>query len=335
VIRRIALFLLCLTFALPALAQTTLNGAGATFPNPMYSKWFSEYHNAHPDIQINYQPIGSGGGIRQVLAGTVDFGASDGPMSDEQLSQSKVKILHVPTVLGAVVPAYNIPGITGEVKFTPEALAGIFLGKVTNWNDKAIASVNPEYKFPDQPIVVVHRSDGSGTTYIFTDYLSKISPEWAGSAGKGTSVKWPVGLGGKGNEGVAGVVRQMQGAIGYVELIYAVQNKISYGSVKNAAGSFVKASLDSVTAAAGSMKTMPADFRVSITNAPGKDAYPIASFTWLLIPVQSKDAAKGKIIADFLNWMVDDGQKMTAALTYAPLPDSVAQKVKAEIKQVR
>jgi len=335
VIRRTALFLLSLTLVLPALAQTTLNGAGATFPNPMYSKWFSEYHNAHPDIQINYQPIGSGGGIRQVLAGTVDFGASDGPMSDEQLSQSKVKILHVPTVLGAVVPAYNVPGVSGDVKFTPEALAGIFLGKITNWNDKAIASANPEYKFPDQPIVVVHRSDGSGTTYIFTDYLSKISPEWAGSAGKGTSVKWPVGLGGKGNEGVAGVVRQMQGAIGYVELIYAVQNKISYGSVKNASGSFVKASLESVTAAAGSMKTMPADFRVSITNAPGKDAYPIASFTWLLIPAQSKDAAKGKIIADFLNWMVDDGQKMTAALTYAPLPDSVAQKVKAEIKQVR
>jgi len=335
VIRRIALFLLCLTLAVPALAQTTLNGAGATFPYPMYSKWFSEYHNAHPDIQINYQSIGSGGGIRQVLAGTVDFGASDGPMSDEQLSQSKVKILHVPTVLGAVVPAYNVPGVSGEVKFTPEVIAGIFLGKITNWNDKAIAASNPEYKFPDQPIVVVHRSDGSGTTYIFTDYLSKISPEWAGSAGKGTSVKWPVGLGGKGNEGVAGVVRQMQGAIGYVELIYAVQNKIPYGSVKNAAGSFVKASLESVTAAAGSMKTMPADFRVSITNAPGKDAYPIASFTWLLIPAQSKDAARGKIIADFLKWMVDDGQKMTAALTYAPLPDSVAQKVKDEIKQVR
>jgi phosphate transport system substrate-binding protein len=335
VIRRIALFLLCLSLALPALAQTTLNGAGATFPNPMYSKWFSEYHNAHPDIQINYQPIGSGGGIRQVLAGTVDFGATDGPMSDEQLAQSKVKILHVPTVLGAVVPAYNVPGVSGEVKFTPEALAGIFLGKITNWNDKAIGSANPEHKFPDQPIVVVHRSDGSGTTYIFTDYLSKISPEWAGIAGKGTSIKWPVGLGGKGNEGVAGVVRQMQGAIGYVELIYAVQNKIPYGSVKNAAGTFVKASLESVTAAAGSVKTMPADFRVSITNAPGKDAYPIASFTWLLIPVQSKDAAKGKIIADFLTWMVDDGQKMTAALTYAPLPDSVAQKVKDEIKQVR
>jgi len=335
VIRRIALFLLCLTLALPALAQTTLNGAGATFPYPMYSKWFSEYHNAHPDIQINYQSIGSGGGIRQVLAGTVDFGASDGPMSDEQLAQSKVKILHVPTVLGAVVPAFNVPGVSGDVKFTPEALAGIFLGKITNWNDKAIGSANPEYKFPDQPIVVVHRSDGSGTTYIFTDYLSKISPEWAGSAGKGTSVKWPVGLGGKGNEGVAGVVRQMQGAIGYVELIYAVQNKIPYGSVKNASGAFVKASLESVTAAAGSVKTMPADFRVSITNAPGKDAYPIASFTWLLIPAQSKDAARGKIIADFLKWMVDDGQKMTAALTYAPLPDSVAQKVKDEIKQVR
>jgi phosphate transport system substrate-binding protein len=335
VMRRIVLLVLCSALAGPALAQTTLNGAGATFPYPMYSKWFNEYHNAHPDIQINYQSIGSGGGIRQVLAGTVDFGASDGPMTDEQLSQSKVKILHVPTVLGAVVPAYNVPGVSGDLKFTPDALAGIFLGKITNWNDKAIAAANPDLKFPDQPIIVVHRSDGSGTTYIFTDYLSKVSPEWAGSAGKGTSIKWPVGLGGKGNEGVAGVVRQMQGAIGYVELIYAVQNKIAYGSVKNASGEFVKASLESVTAAAASVKSMPADFRVSITNAPGKDAYSIASFTWLLIPTQSKDAAKGKIIADFLNWMVDDGQKMTAALTYAPLPDTVAQKVKAEIKQVR
>jgi phosphate transport system substrate-binding protein len=301
----------------------------------MYSKWFSEYHNAHPDIQFNYQSIGSGGGIRQVLAGTVDFGATDGPMSNEQLSQSKVKILHVPTVLGAVVPAYNVPGITGEVKFTPDALAGIFLGKITNWNDKAIAGANPDIKFPDQPIIVVHRSDGSGTTYIWTDYLSKISPEWASGPGKGTSVKWPVGLGGKGNEGVAGVVRQMSGALGYVELIYAVQNKIPYGVVKNASGNFVKASLESVTAAAASVKNMPADFRVSITNAPGKDAYPISSFTWLLIPTQSKDAAKGKIMADFLTWMVDDGQKMTAALTYAPLPENVAQAVKAEIKQVR
>jgi phosphate transport system substrate-binding protein len=327
---------LCLALSVPAIAQTTLNGAGATFPYPMYSKWFSKYHDAHPDIQFNYQSIGSGGGIRQVLAGTVDFGASDGPMTDEQLAQAKTKILHVPTVLGAVVPAYNVSGVSGEIKFTPEVLAGIFLGKVTNWNDKAIASANPGVTFPkDEPIVVIHRSDGSGTTFIFTDYLSKVSSDWQGQAGKGTSVKWPVGLGGKGNEGVAGMIRQMQGSIGYIELIYAVQNKIAYGTVKNAAGDFVKASLDSVTAAAASVKSMPADFRVSITNAPGKDAYPISSFTWLLIPAQSKDAAKGKIIADFLNWMVDDGQKMTADLTYAPLPASVAAKVKDEIKQVR
>jgi phosphate transport system substrate-binding protein len=301
----------------------------------MYSKWFSEYHKAHPDVEINYQSIGSGGGIRQVLAGTVDFGASDGPMSDKDLAESKMKILHVPTVLGAVVPAYNVPGVTGEIKFTPEALAGIFLGKITNWNDKAIASVNPGVKLPTDQIVVVHRSDGSGTTFIFTDYLSKVSSDWQSQVGKGTSVKWPVGLGGKGNEAVAGSIRQMQGSIGYIELIYAVQNKIPYGTVKNATGEFVKASLDSVTAAAASVKSMPADFRVSITNAPGKDAYPISSFTWLLIPAQSKDAAKGKIIADFLNWMVDDGQKMTADLSYAPLPESVVAKVKAEIKEVR
>jgi len=333
VLRRIAL--LCLALAVPAGAQTTLNGAGATFPYPMYSKWFSEYHKAHPDIQINYQSIGSGGGIRQVLAGTVDFGASDGPMTDEQLSQAKTKILHVPTVLGAVVPAYNVPGVSGEIKFTPQALAGIFLGKITKWNDEAIAAANPGVKFPDKPIVIVHRSDGSGTTYIFTDYLSKVSPEWQSQVGKNTSVKWPVGLGGKGNEGVAGMIRQMEGSVGYIELIYAVENKITYGSIRNAAGNFVKASLDSVTAAAASVKSMPADFRVSITNAPGKDAYPISSFTWLLIPAQSKDSQKGKILADFLAWMVDDGQKMTAELAYAPLPESVAVKVKAEIKQVR
>ena len=332
-LRRIAL--LCLALAVPAFAQTTLNGAGATFPNPMYQKWFSEYHKAHPDIQFNYQSIGSGGGIRQVLAGTVDFGASDGPMTDEQLSQSKTKILHVPTVLGADVPAYNIPGVTGDLKFTPEALAGIFLGKISSWNDPAIATANPGVNLPNQPIVLIHRSDGSGTTYIWTDYLSKVSPEWQSQVGKGTSVKWPVGLGGKGNEGVAGMIRQMQGSIGYVELIYAISNKITYGTVRNGAGVFVKASLDSVTAAAASVKSMPTDFRVSITNAPGKDAYPISSFTWLLIPEQSKDAAKGKILADFLNWMVDDGQKMTAELAYAPLPESVATKVKAEIKQVR
>jgi phosphate transport system substrate-binding protein len=301
----------------------------------MYQKWFSEYHKAHPDIEFNYQSIGSGGGIRQVLAQTVDFGASDGPMTDQQLSEAKTKILHIPTVLGAVVPAYNIPGVNTELKFTPEALAGIFLGKITSWNDPAIAKANPGVNLPNQTIIVVHRSDGSGTTYIFTDYLSKVSSDWADGPGKGTSVKWPVGLGGKGNEGVAGMIRQMQGGIGYIELIYAVQNKIDYGLVRNAAGTFIKASLESVTAAAGSAKSMPADFRVSITNAPGKDAYPISSFTWLLIPEKSKDAAKGKILADFLNWMVDDGQKMTADLTYAPLPENVAEKVKGAIKMVQ
>jgi phosphate transport system substrate-binding protein len=329
------LVLACALLALPAIAQTTLNGAGATFPYPMYSKWFSEYHKLHPEIQINYQSIGSGGGIRQVINGTVDFGASDGPMTDEMLKEAKTKILHMPTVMGADVPAYNIPGMTAELKFTPEALAGIFLGKVTKWNDKAVTSANPGVNLPDKDIIVVHRSDGSGTTYIWTDYLSKVSPEWQSQVGTGTSVKWPIGLGGKGNEGVAGSIRQLQGSIGYVELIYAVQNNIAYGSVRNAAGNFVKASLDSVTAAAASAPKMPADFRVSITNAPGKDAYPISSFTWLLIPAQSKDAAKGKILADFLNWMVTDGQKMTAALSYAPLPEGVVQKEKDAIKQVR
>jgi phosphate transport system substrate-binding protein len=322
--------------AIPMWGETvTLNGAGATFPYPMYSKWFSEYNKLHSDIQFNYQSIGSGGGIRQVLAGTVDFGATDGPMTDEQLGQAKSKILHIPTVLGADVPAYNIPGVSEELKFTPEVLANIFLGKITSWNDAAIAKANPGVNLPNQPVIVIHRSDGSGTTYIWTDYLSKVSSDWKNQVGKGTSVKWPVGLGGKGNEGVAGMIRQMQGSIGYVELIYAVQNHIAYGSVKNAGGEFVKASLASVTAAAASVKTMPADFRVSITNAPGKDAYPIASFTWLLIPTPSKDAAKGKMIADFLNWMVEDGQKMTADLSYAPLPESVAAKVKETIKQVK
>jgi len=328
------LLLAGLALALPVMGQTTLNGAGATFPYPMYSKWFSEYNKLHPDVQINYQSIGSGGGIRQVLNGTVDFGASDGPMSDEQLAQSKTKILHIPTVLGAVVPAYNVPGVGGEVKFTPEALAGIYLGKIQNWNDPAIAKVNPGVSFPNQPIIVIYRSDGSGTTFIFTDYLSKISKDWSNTVGKGTSVKWPGGMGGKGNEGVAGQVRQLSGSIGYVELIYAVQNKITYGSVRNAAGNFVTASLDGVTEAAASAKTMPADFRVSITNAPGKTAYPISSFTWLLIPTPAKDPKKGKIIADFLDWMVTDGQKMTSQLSYAPLPDSVVEKVKAAIKQV-
>lgn len=334
-IQRIFLLLLAgLVLALPVMGQTQLNGAGATFPYPMYSKWFSEYNKLHPDVRINYQSIGSGGGIRQVLNGTVDFGASDGPMTDEELKEAKVKILHIPTVLGADVPAYNVPGVSGDLKFTQEVLANIFLGKITAWNDPAIAKENPGVNFPNQPIVVVHRSDGSGTTYIFTDYLSKVSKEWESTVGKGTSVKWPIGLGGKGNEGVAGQIRQLQGSIGYVELIYAVENKITYGSVRNAAGNFVKATLDGVTEAAASVKTMPADFRVSITNAPGKTAYPISSFTWLLIPAQAKDPKKGKIIADFLDWMLNDGQKMTNQLSYAPLPANVVEKVKTAVKQV-
>ena len=327
--------LVCILLALPVFGQTKLNGAGATFPYPIYSKWFSEYHKIHSDVEINYQSIGSGGGIRQVTAGTVDFGASDMPMTDKQLHESKEKILNIPTVLGADVPAYNVPGVTGEVKFTPEALAGIFLGKISKWNDKAITSANPGVNFPDRDIIVVHRSEGSGTTFIWTDYLSKVSPEWKSQVGSDTSVKWPVGMGGKGNEGVSGFIRQLPGSIGYIELIYAIQNNISYGSVRNPAGVFVKASLESVSAAAASAPKMPADFRVSITNAPGKDAYPISSFTWLLIPAQSKDAAKGKILADFLSWMLTDGQKMTSTLAYAPLPDNVAEKVKEAIKQVK
>jgi phosphate transport system substrate-binding protein len=323
-----------LLLVLPSAAQTKLNGAGATFPYPIYSKWFNQYHQQHPEIEINYQSIGSGGGIRQVTAGTVDFGASDGPMSDEQLASAKVKILHLPTVLGSVVPAYNIPGFKGELKFTPEIIAGIYLGKISSWNDPSIAKANPGTSLPNQNIIVVHRSDGSGTTYIFTDYLSKVSNEWRDSVGKGTSVKWPTGLGAKGNEGVAGMVRQMEGAFGYVELIYALQNNITFGSVKNSGGNFVKASLESTTAAAASVKQMPADFRVSITNAPGKDAYPISSFTWLLVPADWKDKAKEKVLVDFLNWMLEQGQTMTAELNYAPLPDSVKQKEREAIKMI-
>ena len=332
-IRRL-IFVLSMTLLVcsTALGQTTLTGAGATFPNPIYSKWFSEYHSQHPEIEINYQAIGSGGGIRQVLAGTVDFGATDGPMTDEQLASSKTKILHIPTVLGSVVPAYHVNGVTEELKFTPQVLADIFLGKITSWNDPALVKINPSAKLPNVPIVIVHRSDSSGTSYCFTDYLSKVSPDWKSGPGKGTAVKWPVGMGAKGNEGVAGMVRQMDGAIGYVELIYAIQNNIPYGSMQNASGAFVKASLDGTTAAAASAK-MPDDFRVSITNAPGKDSYPISTFTWLLIPAQAKDPSKQKIIVDFLNWMLDKGETEVTQLAYAPLPQAVADQVRKTIKQ--
>jgi len=333
--RKIVPLFVCVLLAMPVVGQTTLNGAGATFPYPIYSKWFSEYHKLHPDVQINYQPIGSGGGIRQVTAGTVDFGASDMPMTDKQLQDAKSKILNLPTVLGAVVPAYNIPEVTGEVKFTPDILAGIFLGRIGKWNDQAITAANPGVNLPDKEIIVVHRSDGSGTSFIWTDYLSKVSPDWKGQVGSDTSVKWPIGMGGKGNEGVSGMIRQLPGSIGYIELIYALQNNIPYGSVRNSSGAFVKASLASVTAAAASSPKMPADFRVSITNSPGKDAYPISSFTWLLIPEQSKNPANGKILADFLSWMLTEGQTMTSALSYAPLPENVVAKVKETIKQVR
>ncbi len=304
-----------------------LNAAGATFPYPIYSKWFDVYHTAHPNIQINYQSIGSGGGIRQLQAGTVDFGASDGPMSDEQLAQSKFKILHFPTVLGADVPSYNIPGVSTELNFTQKALADIFLGKITKWNDPELTKVNPGVNLPSADIVVVHRSDGSGTTYIWTDFLSKVSEEWKNKVGKGTSVNWPVGLGGKGNEGVSGLVKQTPDAIGYIELVYAAQNNISFGKVQNADGKFVKADLAGVTAAAaGAAKDMPADFRVSITNAPGATSYPVSSFTWLLIPEHISDTTKRDAIKGFLKWMLVDGQKYNEGLTYAQLPKAVVAK---------
>jgi len=305
----------------PVRAQN-INAAGATFPYPIYSKWFDEYHKLHSGIQINYQSIGSGGGIRQLTDRTVDFGASDGPMTDEQLKQAGFKILHFPTVLGADVPSYNIPGVTAELKFTPEALAGIFLGKITKWNDPAIASANPGIKLPADDIIVVHRSDGSGTTYIWTDYLSKVSGDWKAKVGTGTSVNWPVGLGGKGNEGVAGLIKQTPDSIGYVELIYAIQNHMPYGDVKNSSGAFVKASLEGVSAAAAGT-AIPDDFRVSITNPPGKEAYPISSFTWLLIPAKIQDPAKRDAIKGFLVWMLTTGQQYCEPLSYAKLPKGV------------
>jgi phosphate transport system substrate-binding protein len=318
-----------------------INGAGATFPYPIYSKWFDVYHTKNPNFQFNYQSVGSGAGIKQVTEGTVDFGATDGPMNDDQLKafQDKhggVGILHFPTVLGADVPTYNIPGVSGALNFTPEALAGIFLGKVTKWNDPSIAAANKGVNLPAADIIVVHRSDGSGTTYIWTDYLSKVSDEWKTKVGKGTSVNWPTGIGGKGNEGVMGSVKTTPNAIGYVELIYAVQNNIPYGSVKNSSGNFVKADLASVTAAAaGAAKEMPEDFRVSITNAPGKMAYPISSFTWLLIPQKFQDAGKRDAIKGFLKWMLSDGQNSVETLSYAKLPKEVVEKEKKAINNIQ
>jgi phosphate transport system substrate-binding protein len=325
-VKKILVAVLLSVLALSAAQAQKLTAAGATFPYPIYSKWFSEYSAAHPGVEINYQSIGSGGGIRQVTTGLVDFGASDMPMTDEALSSSKVKLIHIPTVLGAVVPIFNVPGVD-NIKFSGSVLADIFLGKISNWNDGQIAKDNPGVKLPDQKIIVVHRSDGSGTSFIWTDYLSKVSKEWAGGPGKGSSPSWPVGVGGKGNEGVAGLVRQLPGAIGYVELIYALQNKISFGEVKNAAGNWERASIEGVTEAAASVKTMPADYRISITDAPGANSYPISSFTYLLIPVHAADASKGKVIKDLLSWIVNSGESEVSALSYAPLPKNVAEKV--------
>jgi phosphate transport system substrate-binding protein len=310
-------------------ADLSINGAGASFPEPIYSKWFDEFHKKDPSVQINYQAIGSGGGIRQITEGTVDFGATDGPMNDDQLKAYQDKhgfpILHFPTVLGAAVPTYNIPGVSAELNFTPEALAGIFLAKITKWNDPVIADANKGVSLPANDIIVVHRSDGSGTTYIWTDFLSKVSDEWKKKVGPpNTSIQWPTGLGGNKNEGVAGLVKQTPNSIGYVELIYAIQNHMSYGRVKNSSGQFIKADLASVTAAAaGAAKSMPEDFRVSITNAPGKTAYPISSFTWLLIPSKFSDASKRDAIKGFVKWMLADGQNDTESLAYAKLPKEV------------
>jgi len=306
--------------------KTQINGAGATFPNPIYSKWFSEYNKLHPNVEINYQPIGSGGGIRQITNQTVFFGATDGPMTNDQLLAAPSKILHFPTVLGADVPVYNIPNVNAELKFTGALLADIFLGKVTKWNDPAISRLNPGVSLPGTDITVVHRSDGSGTTYIWADYLAKVSPEWKSKVGVNTSLNWPTGVGGKGNEGVAGLVTQTPGSIGYVELIYALQNKISYGSVQNMTGDFVRATTASVSAAAAEAASkMPPDFRVSITNAPGKGVYPISSFTWLLLYENPKDKAQSKLMVDFVKWALTDGQKFASELGYAPLPQPVVQ----------
>lgn len=316
-----------------AQAQMLINGAGATFPYPIYSKWFDEYAKVDPSVRFNYQSIGSGGGQKQILEQTVDFGASDGPMSDENLAKAKGKILHIPTVAGADVITYNLPG-NPKLKLDGNVIVNIFLGNITKWNDPKIAALNPGVNLPDLPVLVVHRSDGSGTTYIFVDYLSSISPVWADSVGKGTSVKWPVGLGGKGNEGVAGQVKQLSGAVGYVELIYAKQNKMPYADVKNAAGNFITPTIESVTAALATAK-IPDDFRFSMVNAPGDKAYPISGATWLLVYERQKDAAKGKKLVEFLNWALTKGEGMASSLDYASLPESVQQRVLERIKTIK
>jgi phosphate transport system substrate-binding protein len=318
----------------PAAAQALMNGAGATFPYPIYSKWFDEYAKVDPSARFNYQSIGSGGGIRQITSRTVDFGATDGPMSDDQLKKAPGELLHIPTVLGAVVATYNLPG-NPKLRFTPEILGDIFLGKLTKWNDAKLTAANPGVSLPDQPILVVHRSDGSGTTYIWVDYLAKVSREWEQKVGRGTSVNWPVGLGGKGNEGVAGQIKNTPGALGYVELAYAIKNNLPAASVKNLAGTFVEPTIESTTAAAaGAAKDMPADFRVSLTNPPGERAYPIASFTWLLVYKDQPDEAKGKSLVKFLWWMAHDGQKYTADLLYAPLPPQVVKQIEAKLGEI-
>lgn len=320
---------------LAAQSEIRLTGAGATFPYPVYSRWGLEYTRSRPNVEINYQSIGSGGGIRQFIDRTVDFGATDGPMTDSQIAAVRGNVLHVPTVIGAVVPAYNLPGVTERLRFTPEMLAGIFLGQITRWNDSRIVAANPDVRLPDRQIVVIHRSDGSGTTYVWTDYLSKISPEWSRRVGRGTSVNWPVGLGGRGNEGVANLVRRTPGALGYVELVYAEQIRITHGLVRNREGNFVAASLASTTAAAA-RASFPddTDFRVSITDASGRDSYPIASFTWILIPRQMNDAARGRALLEFLWWAVHDGQRSAEQLGYAPLPQRVVRLVERRLRSV-
>jgi phosphate transport system substrate-binding protein len=325
--------LLAFGLSTTASAQMMINGAGATFPYPIYSKWFDEYAKIDPSVRFNYQSIGSGGGQKQILAQTVDFGASDGPMSDDNLSKAPGKLLHIPTVAGADVVAYNLPG-NPALKLDADTIAGIFLGEIKKWNDPKIVAPNPGVTLPDQEIVVVHRSDGSGTTYIWTDYLSKISPEWKSKVGANTSVNWPTGIGGKGNEGVAGQIKQTRGALGYVELIYAIQNKMPYAEVKNAAGKFVKPSLESITAAMATAQ-IPDDFRFSITNAPGEAAYPVCGATWLLVYEQQKDATKGKKLVEFLKWAQKDGEKMAKDLDYSPLPEALQERVLKRIEEIK